>query len=102
MTTSSAAVRAILHPLSQLTPDEIRESARLIREYYPKDVEFVFKTITLYEPDKALVLEYLAAEQAKSSTRPSIERRSFVAYYKRGHVRIHAQNMALMFDADIQ
>jgi primary-amine oxidase len=75
-----------LHPFSQLTAPEIRQTSRIIAQLYPDGVALIFKTITLYEPDKTLALEYLKAEHENRVDRPAIDRQSFVAYYKKDEV----------------
>lgn len=74
------------HPLSQLTAEEIRHAARLIRNAWSEQVEIIYKSITLKEPDKSLVLEYLEAEHLHSVHRPTFDRESFIVYYKKGGV----------------
>lgn len=73
------------HPLGPLTPDEITESARLIKGLWPSNTSIQFKSITLQEPDKAKLVPFLAAEHAGRPT-PTIERQSFVLYYIRNTV----------------
>lgn len=52
------------HPLSQLTADEIRRAADIIRKARPSRSSIVFRTITLEEPAKAILLPFLATEHA--------------------------------------
>jgi primary-amine oxidase len=68
------------HPLGPLTSAEISESARLIKGLWPTDINLQFKAITLQEPGKADLAQFLAAEHAGLQV-PNIERRSFVIYY---------------------
>jgi Cu2+-containing amine oxidase len=77
---------AQLHPFSQLTKSEILQTSNIIKQLQPADTSLIIKTITLQEPDKALALEYLQAEHEQRDTRPKIDRHSFVAYYRKGHV----------------
>jgi primary-amine oxidase len=68
------------HPLGPLTSAEISESARLIKKLWPSDINLQFKAITLQEPNKADLAQFLAAEHAGLQV-PSVERKSFVIYY---------------------
>jgi len=68
-----------------LTADEIKESSRLIKEFWPSGTNLQFKSITLSEPKKSELVPFLAAEHAGQST-PTIERRSFIVYYIRNTV----------------
>lgn len=74
------------HPLAQLTADEIKQSANLVRRVTGDDIELIFKAITLKEPDKTLILEYLEAEHSGASALPHLDRFGFVVYYKKGGV----------------
>lgn len=76
------------HPLCPLTASEITTSAQLLRDSYPAEIKLQFKAITLQEPPKNEVVEYLAAEHANKQTQP-ITRRSFVAYYIKNTVSSH-------------
>jgi primary-amine oxidase len=84
------------HPLGQLTADEIKESARLVKALWPSNTNIQFKGITLQEPKKSELVPFLAAEHAGEST-PTIERRSFVLYYIRNTV----SPSLLLFDRNI-
>ncbi|OAQ59106.1 copper amine oxidase [Pochonia chlamydosporia 170] len=78
-----------LHPFSQLTAAEIKLSSQIIRQLHPANTVIIFKTITLQEPDKEVALEYLQAESEHRPDRPVIDRRSFVAYYRKDHDYLH-------------
>jgi len=73
------------HPLGPLTASEIVESGRLIRTQWPANTDIQFKVITLSEPKKADLAEFLVAERAGKQT-PQVERRSLVVYYLRNTV----------------
>lgn len=74
-----------IHPLVDLTAAEIRQAASLIRNLHgPR--ELVFKAITLDEPPKKLVLEYLEAVKYGRNA-PAIPRIAFAAYYLKSTVR---------------
>lgn len=75
------------HPFSQLSVEEIRTTAAIVSKLHP-DANLIFKSITLAESAKAATLRYLEAEHRGLETRPNVDRCSFVAYYKKGHVRI--------------
>src|SRR5262245_9460974 len=46
------------HPLDPLTPDEIRKAAKIVRAAHDLGRGMMFETITLCEPDKALVRDF--------------------------------------------
>ncbi|KAJ5108251.1 copper amine oxidase [Penicillium angulare] len=73
----------VIHPFSQLTATEIQRSGQLVSQLFP-GISLIFKSITLYEPDKEQALEYLEAEHAGNAMRPIVERRSILAYYEKG------------------
>ena len=73
------------HPLCPITAAEIKQSARLIKNLFPAKTEFIFKTITLEEPEKAQLVPYLDAEHSQG-TLPQIDRKTFVCYYLRNTV----------------
>lgn len=72
------------HPLSDLTEDEIRHTARLVRHLH-RPHELVFKAITLDEPQKELVLAYFKAQE-NGTPLPKVPRIIFAAYYLKGTV----------------
>lgn len=75
-----------LHPLADLTAEEVVRVANLVRALHPGS-QLTFKAITLEEPDKTLTVRYLEAEHAgRSAPRPS--RIAFAAYYIRGVVSL--------------
>ncbi|KAK0712976.1 copper amine oxidase [Lasiosphaeria miniovina] len=76
----AAAPPRLSHPLGPVTPGEITQSAALIRACWPEGSVCQFRAITLYEPAKAELIPYLAAERAGESV-PAIDRRVFVVYY---------------------
>ena len=75
------------HPLGPLIAEEIKQSASLIRAAWPAETEIQFKTITLLEPEKALLLPYLQAERKGEKPAP-IQRKSFVTYVIKNTVRL--------------
>ncbi|KAI9798825.1 MAG: hypothetical protein M1825_004998 [Sarcosagium campestre] len=77
-----------LHPLIPLTSIEIRHAARLIRSQFPSAADLQFKAITLQEPEKRLLVPFLAAEHARRAP-PRIDRRAFVNYYIRNTDKFH-------------
>ncbi len=72
------------HPLADLTVDEIGRVRNLVQEKHPRTL-LSFKAITLEEPNKGLMLEYLEAEHAGKSA-PYPNRIAYCAYYFRGTV----------------
>lgn len=81
----AARTRAAEHPIGPLTAQEIAQSAALLKAFWPANTDLQFKTITLLEPVKTLLLPYLQAERAGQTPTP-IERRSFLIYYIRNTV----------------
>lgn len=75
-----------IHPLSDLTADEVKHAARIVRQLH-KDQELVFKAITLEEPQKNLILKYFRAEE-DGSPLPTVPRQVFAAYYLKGTVSL--------------
>ncbi|KAF7548687.1 hypothetical protein G7046_g8593 [Stylonectria norvegica] len=70
------------HPFADLSSDEIKRARNLIQAAYPR-ILLSFKAITLEEPDKALMIDYLQAEHEKRLS-PAPDRLAFCAYYVRG------------------
>ena len=68
------------HPFTPLTVSEIETAARLVKQLYPETVDLLFKTITLEEPNKDVVVPLLIAEHEGRSY-DSPPRRAFVSYY---------------------
>lgn len=79
------AMQNPVHPLCPITAAEISQSADLIRSLYPAKTDFLFKAITLEEPEKAQLVPYLDAEHSRGRL-PRIERKTFVCYYLRNTV----------------
>lgn len=73
----SPAVVPTLHPLTPLTPEEIRSCASVLRSAYPPNVDFNFKAITLDEPPKAALISWLEGSGEE------LPRRGYVCYYIR-------------------
>jgi primary-amine oxidase len=49
------------HPFDPLTEDELKVAASIVRSVYP---DLFFNTITLHEPKKSVMTEWLANKQA--------------------------------------
>lgn len=75
------------HPVCALGPEEISYASELIRSLWPEHTDLRFKTITLDEPPKALLLSYFQAEHEGRSL-PPIDRKAFTSYYIRNTVRL--------------
>ena len=75
------------HPLCPLTASEISDTAQLITNLWPSNVDLLFKVITLEEPLKKHFVPYLHAEHA-GTTLPRIDRKAFVSYYLRNTVAL--------------
>lgn len=84
------ATQHVTHPLAPLTGDEITRAAELMRSVWPSNTDLHFKSITLEEPPKAVVLPLLEAEHNGQSA-PSIARKAFVNYYIRSTVSAYVQ-----------
>lgn len=76
-----------IHPLAQLSREEIRYAAQLIKKNHASDSHLVFKAITLQEPDKIKTLAYLDKEHRGESPESNIDRSAFLNYYLKGGVR---------------
>lgn len=66
-----------LHPLTPLTPDEIRSCATALKAAYPPTADLQFKVITLSEPTKASLISWME----RGGERPP--RRGYISYYVR-------------------
>ena len=75
------------HPLCPLTAPEISDTAQLIKNLWPSNVDLLFKVITLEEPQKKHFVPYLDAEHAGRPV-PRIDRKAFVSYYLRNTVTL--------------
>ena len=73
------------HPLAPLSASEITTAASIIKGSWPAHADLHFKVITLQEPRKVEVLQYLEAEHA-GRLRPDVARKAFVNYYIRNTV----------------
>ncbi|KAI9749406.1 MAG: hypothetical protein M1815_002543 [Lichina confinis] len=76
------------HPFTPLTVSEIETAARLVKQLYPETVDLLFKTITLEEPNKDVVVPLLIAEHEGRSY-DSPPRRAFVSYYIHNTDKLH-------------
>lgn len=76
---------AIHHPLSPLGPNEFTTCAQLISAAWPENTQLAFKTITLAEPPKRILVPYLETERS-GLPRGVIDRKAFVTYYIRNTV----------------
>lgn len=65
-----------VHPFDQLSADEIVHVAQITRQAKPS-IDFVFNTITLKEPNKAIMLSYLGWDTSKPRV-TSVEREALV------------------------
>jgi Cu2+-containing amine oxidase len=73
------------HPMCPLTGPEISSAGKIIKSFWPSNVDLRFKVITLEEPPKKQFVPYLEAEHAGNAL-PRIDRKAFVAYYIRNTV----------------
>ncbi|KAF2272146.1 uncharacterized protein EI97DRAFT_235076 [Westerdykella ornata] len=82
------AKEAPAHPLAPLSSAELVAAAALIKASWPKHTNLHFKVVTLEEPPKSEVLEYLDAEHSNKPL-PSLPRKAFVNYYIRNTNKFH-------------
>lgn len=73
------------HPLAPLSAAEITSAAAIIKASWPAHTDLHFKVVTLEEPPKTEIIQYLEAEHSGAS-RPSISRKAFLNYYIRNTV----------------
>lgn len=83
-----------LQPFAPLSSQEILSTSAVIRKQWPGR-QLDFKTITLKEPEKVLMIPYLEAVQ-KSHRLPTIPRQSLVSYYISGTVCIFSCDQSHM------
>lgn len=74
------------HPLGPLDGQEISRAAALIKASWPEGTDCQFKSITLLEPAKAVLLPYLQGQRAGTSVSEKMDRKGWVLYYLRGTV----------------
>ncbi|KAF9890348.1 hypothetical protein FE257_006014 [Aspergillus nanangensis] len=82
------------HPLAPVTPAEINAAAALIKAQFSPGTLIGFKSITLLEPEKPLVAEYLKAER-ENLPLPQLPRKAFVVYYLKSTGRPFDANVNL-------
>lgn len=68
------------HPLDQLSPNELKTAAELIKKYHAGKT-LHFKQINTEEPPKALLAPYLEAERAGRQPATKIPRIAYAIYY---------------------
>lgn len=82
-----------LHPFQDLTAEEIKLCRTLVNDLHP-NFKLVFKTITLEEPPKSVMIKYLQAEHdCKVASAPL--RIAYCAYYLKGSVRTSTADLEL-------
>lgn len=77
-----------IHPLAPINASEIQHAVALIKSQWPEGQDLHFKAITLEEPAKAEMVQYLEAEFSENGSLPEIERKVFVTYYLRKTVSV--------------
>jgi primary-amine oxidase len=87
----SRPVIAPSHPLDPLTPDEIRKAANIVRAAHDLGRGMLFETITLREPDKALVRDLRPGA--------ALPREAFVCGFDRTNGRVYEAHVDLSADA---
>ncbi|OTB08229.1 hypothetical protein M426DRAFT_317341 [Hypoxylon sp. CI-4A] len=81
------------HPFADLNADEIKRARDLIQAEHPR-TKLSFKAITLDEPDKQLMKQFLEAEHA-GQTAPAPDRIAYCPYYLRGTSTFFAAHVNL-------
>ncbi|KAI1390612.1 copper amine oxidase [Hypoxylon trugodes] len=81
------------HPFADLTAAEIIEARDLIQAQHPRTI-LSFKAITLDEPDKKLMKQFLEAEHAGQKA-PAPDRIAYCPYYLRGTTTFFAAHVNL-------
>ncbi|KIX93918.1 uncharacterized protein Z520_10255 [Fonsecaea multimorphosa CBS 102226] len=71
------------HPLDPLSANDIQATAALIKSKYA-DGAVHFKSISIVEPPKKILLPYLAAERAGGSVLPHLPRKTQAVWFLRG------------------
>jgi Cu2+-containing amine oxidase len=87
----SRPVMAPSHPLDPLTPDEIRKAANIVRAAHDLGRGMLFETITLREPDKAVVRDLRPGA--------ALPREAFVCAFDRTNGRVYEAHVDLSADA---
>lgn len=82
-------VSMALHPFADLSTNEIEQARKLVQELHPQTL-LSFKAITLEEPEKSCMIDYLEAEHSGSSRPTAPQRVAYCVYYIRGTVRFPA------------
>lgn len=90
----SPAAVPTLHPLTPLTPDEIRSCAAALRSSYPPGTNIHFKAITLHEPAKSAHISWLDGSGEKPP------RRGYICYYIRNTDRFFEAVVLLEEDGE--
>jgi primary-amine oxidase len=90
----SLPVVAPNHPLDPLTPDEIRGAASIVRTAHDLGRGMMFETITLREPDKAVVRDFHA--------RAELPREAFVCAFDRTNGKVYEARVDLRADALVE
>tara|TARA_R110002003_G_scaffold104_33_gene8487 strand:- start:22295 stop:22657 length:363 start_codon:yes stop_codon:yes gene_type:complete len=75
------------HPLAPLSASELQNAAAIIKASWPARTDLHFKVVTLQEPPKVEVLQYLEAEHSGKPL-PTVSRKAFINYYIRNTVTI--------------
>jgi primary-amine oxidase len=84
-TTPRTAKTVPSHPLAPLSAAELKTAASIIKASWPARTDLHFKVVTLQEPPKAEVINYLEAEHGNKSL-PAVSRKAFINYYIRNTV----------------
>ena len=90
---------SVPHPFDPLTKSEISQSSQLIRNCFPKDAVFDFRSVSLYEPEKSEMVSFLEAEHAgvDLSTVKRPTRQARVVYYLGNNVCVMLTRFVFFF-----
>ncbi|KAI1379742.1 putative copper amine oxidase [Hypoxylon crocopeplum] len=83
-----------LHPLDPITPDEIRQTARLLKAHFPED-SLHFKSIALIEPPKSNLRAYLVSERGGREDLPQLDRCTEATFFLRGKEEFYFARLSL-------
>jgi primary-amine oxidase len=90
----SRVVPAPTHPLDPLTPDEIRRTAAAVRKAHDLGPGMMFETISLREPDKAVVATFQPGG--------ALPRMAFVCAFDRTTSQVYEAHVDLVADAVVE
>ncbi|KAK9762009.1 peroxisomal copper amine oxidase [Basidiobolus ranarum] len=81
-TNGSDIGRQLPHPFDQLSADEINQACQIVRDE-KKDKHFIFKIVTIREPNKKLMMSYLGWSTTCEPITTHIEREALIVLLER-------------------